>query len=401
MAHRTRKRRSAKPEKPYPDFPLFAHATRRWAKKIKGRLWYFGSWADGWEAALNRFQNEKNDIFAGIDPRIPKADHYSVGKLGNDFLNLKRQELDQGAIRARHFRDLYDSVGRMVSFFTPGRAVANIAPDDFEALGFSYPKGWKLRRRKREIVTVRSIFKYALKKEKIERLRFGNFEAPSAEAIEAERNAKECENGDRAFTPEQLRTIIDAAPVPFKAMILLGINCGFGNSDCATLPVSYLDLENGFVDYPRPKTSVKRRAALWPQTIAALRDALRVRPAPKNPADERLTFLTPAGARWVRCVIRQNGDGHPTVKPDDQLQKKFRILLGKLKLWRPGLSFYSLRHTCESFSGTDQICIDKIMGHRSSGMGTAYRAANSVSDDRLRSAANMLHVWLYGKPINW
>lgn len=40
------------------------------------------------------------------------------------------------------------------------------------------------------------------------------------------------------FEAAELRRIIAAAKQPLGAMVLVGINCGFGNSDCATLPKS-------------------------------------------------------------------------------------------------------------------------------------------------------------------
>ena len=74
-----------RPAKPYPDFPLFPHATRRWAKKIRGKLHYFGPWKDP-EAALQLYLAKRDDLYAGRTP-VKSSDGLTLRELCNHFLS--------------------------------------------------------------------------------------------------------------------------------------------------------------------------------------------------------------------------------------------------------------------------------------------------------------------------
>src|SRR5262245_36405646 len=44
-----------------------------------------------------------------------------------------------------------------------------------------------------------------------------------------------------------------------RAMVLLGLNAGMSNTDCAALELHHVNLDAGWLDYPRPMTGIPRR----------------------------------------------------------------------------------------------------------------------------------------------
>lgn len=252
------------------------------------------------------------------------------------------------------------------------------------------------------IQRVRSVFKFGYEAGLIDKpVRFGpTFKKPSRKVLRLNRAKK----GPKMFEADELRKIIDAAGVPLKAMILLGINCGFGNSDVSNLPIKAVDLKAGWIDYPRPKTGIARRCPLWPETAAAIKETLQKRPKPKDKADAGLLFITKYGGRWFRFNIiepdEENGETERRMYQDDPVTKEFTKIIRDLKIHRPGLGFYSLRHTFETVGGNakDQIAVDHIMGHAKEDMATLYR--EKIEDARLKAVVDHVHKWLFENKEN-
>jgi integrase len=380
MPHPTAPRPSDKPARPYPEFPLFPHATRRWAKKILGKLHYFGPWED-WQGALKKYQEQRDDLHAGRKPRGAGPRGLTVRDLANRFMTAKKTLLESGEMVPRTWQEYYACCERVVGEFGKERLVGDLAADDFEQLRASLAKTRGPVALSNEVQRVRCLFKYAFDAGLIDRpVRFGPlFRRPSRKTLRKSRNAR----GARMFEAAELRKMIDAADQPLKAMLLLAINCGYGNTDCGTLPLAAVDLDGGWVRYPRPKTGVDRRAPLWVETVAALRAALAKRPEPKDPADAGLVFVTKYGKSWAKQTR------------DNPVSKETAKLLAALGVKRAGLNFYALRHTFETVAGEscDQVAVDYIMGHAREDMASVYR--ERISDDRLRAVVEHVRAWLW------
>jgi integrase len=370
-----------KPAKPSPDFPLLPHATRRWAKKIRGKLHYFGPWEDP-DAALTKYLEQKDALHAGRKPR-PDAEGLTVKDAVNSFLNAKTALVDAGELSSRTWAGYKIATDELVAHLGKGRLVADLDPEDFAALRKKMAKKWGPHRLGMTIQYVRSVFKHAFESGLIPApVRFGpGFKRPTKKTMRLHR----AEQGPKLFTAEEIRNLLSAAGTPMKAMLLLGINAGFGNADCANLPLSALDLERGWVDYPRPKTGIERRAPLWPETVAALREALTRRHEPKDPADATLVFITKYGLAWAK---------ETTTNPVSQETAK---LLKALDInGRKGLGFYTLRHTFRTVAdeAKDQPAVDFIMGHEIPHLSSVYR--ETISDERLKAISDHVHAWLFG-----
>jgi integrase len=371
---------NGKPEKPNPDFPLFPHATKRWAKKIRGKMHYFGSWNDP-QGALQKYLEQKDDLHAGRIPRV-QGDGLTVRDLLNRFLTTKKNLVDTREITARTFADYHASCQRIGDCFGLTRLVSDLAADDFERLRMAIAKKWGPVALGNEIHRIRVVFKYGFDQGLIDKpVRYGQtFKRPSKKVLRKARN----ENGPRMFEAAEIQAMLASAGTQLKAMILLGINCGFGNTDCGTITFDAVNLETGWVNYPRPKTGIPRRAPLWAETIDALKEAIAKRPKPKNETDSKLVFITQKGWRWAKDTC------------ENPVTKETRKLLDSIGI-NGHRNFYALRHTFETVAGEsrDQVAVDAIMGHARDDMASVYR--ERISDERLRAVTDFVYSWLFHK----
>ncbi len=386
----TPKTGQTKPEKPYPDFPLTPHPNGQWCKKIRGHLHYFGPW-DDWEAALNDYLDKKDDLHAGRKPRV-NGDAMTLGLAMDHFLSAKKLLEQSGEISPRSYTDYEQTCDQIAASLGRDRLLTDLDHTDLEKLQADLFKGKRIptvspTTAKGDLTRARMVFLYLNESGLAEKpIQYRKaLKSPPARAFRKLAN----ERGPRMFSREEIRMMIGAAHPQVAAMIYLGINCGFGNADCGTLPLDKLDLEGGWHYYARPKTHNPRRCPLWPETIAAIRKAMEHRPKHVSREAQHLVFVTRLGACWCK---HDSGD--------NAISSEIRKLLKALGIYRKNVTtFYTLRRTFETIAGTagDQVAVDYIMGHiaPTDDMAAVYR--QKTYDGQLRKVTNHVRAWFNGR----
>jgi integrase len=373
MADSIGKSPARKPAKPYEGFPLFPHASGRWAKKIRGRLHYFGPWRD-WQGAFERYEREIPYLLQGKTPPAESTGALEVGDLVNLFLEQRLTLIDSGELKRQTWLD-YKAIG-VVLVKQLGRhtSVESLTPSDFADLRKHFAQGRGLVSLKNSIARSMAFFNYAYGERLIKHPvdTGGSFAKPKKVALKREKLAR----GSKSFTLDELTLLYKAANPQMRCFMLLGLNAGLGNGDIGQLQRHHIT--GNWVNYPRPKTLVDRRFPLWGVTLEAI-EATRQTSHPDSP----YVFLTKRGLPW----FKDNGD--------DPLSKEFRKLQVQCGLHRKHRGFYSLRHQFRSICRgcNDREAVDAIMGHADGTVAENYMEW-AIEDSRLQAVVDFVYRWL-------
>lgn len=366
-------------------FPLHLHATGQWAKKIRGKRHYFGTDKG---RALAEYVRVRADLDGGRLPLLKREGGITVASVCNSFLTAKRLKVDADELSGRQWSEYHATCDRVCTKFGKGRIVSDLRPEDFAGLRADAAERLGTFALAKFVQMARTVFIFAFETGLIDvPMRYGDqFDKPPARSMRQARAAK----GSKMLDATTIHKLLAEADVPLRAMILLGLNAGYGNGDCAALDRSMLSARPGWLDAPRQKTGIARRCPLWPETVEALKAAHEFRPTPIDKADNEAVFLTRQGMRYVRF------DEATDVRRDSVRDAILRTAK-RAGVEIPG-GFYQFRHIHRTVAdgAKDQVAANAIMGHVDNSMATVYR--EGIDDARLIAVSDHVRAWLYGGP---
>ena len=319
-------------------FPLTLHPTGQYCKKIHGKMYYFGK---DKEEALRLYYEQATSLHTGRGNSATVKSDLSLRTLSNLYLEHQDSRATIEEISHRHFYDLKSRLREFAKFIGPNQKVSEITTLQVQSYRQKLIKeGKRPDTLNTKLSAVKSLFNWASENEVVE-------QGPNLKAVKKV-PTKKAER--QTFTPIEIQRLLEHAGVQMRAMILLGLNCGFGCTDCAELRWKNVDLGRGRVDLPRRKTGIHRNLALWPETMEALRQVPRT--------GDRV-FYTKQGNPWVRPV--NGGESH-----DSALSKEFSKLLKQAGVTvAKGAGFYTLRRTAATVAAEsgDVFAVQGLLGH--------------------------------------
>ncbi len=349
-----------------------------WYKTIRGRRRYFLSLDEDptGQKSLEQWFACKDDPFG--EPKRVQVGDCTLLDICNAFCQFKKDRVESGELSQRMFDEYLANCELILTVLDKHCIAQNIDSTDLGRIRNELSKRYGVNGLAKRVQQTRSMFKWAYDSCMLDRpLRYGqSFSKPNAKAMRQHR----LERGAMDFTADEIRRMLKVATPITRAMILLGLQGGLGNSDIADLPLKAIDLKSGWLDYPRAKTATHRRIPLWPETIAALKTVIETRPK--------------TGSKMLFLSVRGN-DFTDDARTGQRVTGYFRQTLKKIGI-QDGRGFYSLRRTFQTQAeeSGDIVAVQAIMGHIPSERDMSARYRQRISDARLQAAAEVVRQWL-------
>ena len=375
----SRSKRPPKPAKPRADFPLFPHQSGQWAKKVRGKLHYFGVWADP-KAAEAKWERDKLALLSGEEPSVVYGE--SLGWAGNAFIESKHLQRERDELSTRQFNDYRKVTAKVVEYFGKPKPLGELKPADFERYRNSLPDTWSPVTVSNHLRQVRVFFKYLNDIEATDSpINYSRgLKDPPKRAIRKHQAAQE----EKLFSRDEIKALIHTSrSAAHLSHIYLGIDAAYGAADIGRLKTADIDFENSWLGEVRGKTGEARGCWLWPETVAVLRQAIDEKPW--NPSYPDLYSLTKQRKPW--WVKDKKSD--PVTSAFDGAKKR-------AKIQKKGVGQYSLRHTFRTIGGDigDREAVDYIMSHKDPSVSAGYR--HGIDPKRVIAVCSHVREWLFG-----
>ena len=228
-------------------FPLTLHPTGQYCKKINGKLYYFG--ADK-KHALEKYLNRATCLH-GCQRSTPKKsnDNMLLKELCDLYLRYQQSKVQAKGLTARHHNEQINSLSKLLSFLGPSRKIDEISTLNLQSYRRQLQRKYSTAHRMNLHTSImKTMFHWAKKNDVLDSI-------PNIDAVS---RGKITHKNRLVFTSKDTHRLLSVADVQMKAMIWLGLNCGFGCTDCAELKWSNVDLANKRIKLARNKTGIPR-----------------------------------------------------------------------------------------------------------------------------------------------
>lgn len=343
-----------KPAWPHRNIVVMTPRGSQWTKRRreggKPKDYCFGP-IDNPDLALARWLAVRDDWEAGR-PVYPTGSLEPARVIGitvaeglNRYLTWSLSELELGHCAQSTHLERVTTCGLIADALGRERVVDALTPEDFRRIQHT-ASGYQPIQRRKIIGLTKTAFNWLWDEGLLTQpLRFGR---GFVGATDRQKRLREAEWGDRTVEAPDIQKLLEFASPEMRAHLLLGINAGFGQTDCSIFKLS--DLKGRWISGVRQKTGARRLALLWPETVEAIHAT-----AKKGPR----AWSKPSGPPLLEERMGTSGKRVRLDLISDRMRKLTK---------RTGVSasYYDLRRTFKTIgseAADSELATEVIMGH--------------------------------------